>query len=93
MNSSGPRIGNDADFEWLKNDPDAEEVNITGCRYADFFLEIGEPELGAVLACEGDYHATEVGWPEVEFTRTQTIMKGGAYCDCRWRIKSGQVPE
>jgi hypothetical protein len=91
MNSSGPRIGNDTDFQWIKNDSEALECNITSCRYADFFRLIGEPELGAVLCCEGDFHVTEVGWPDVEFTRKQTIMDGAAYCDCRWRIKSSQV--
>ena len=89
MNSSGPRIGNDTDFQWIKNDSDSLECNIVGCRYADFFRLIGEPELGAVLCCEGDYYVTEVGWPDVEFTRTQTIMKGADYCDCRWHMKSG----
>ena len=27
-----------------------QEINITGCRYADFFQQIGEPELGVVLS-------------------------------------------
>ena len=93
MASSGPRIGNDADMLLVRDEPNIREWHITDCRYADFFLQIGEPELGAVLGCEGDYHATEVGWPEVTFTRTQTIMKGAPYCDCLWRIKSELVPE
>jgi hypothetical protein len=85
-----PRIGSDVDFELLKQDPGAMEFNITGCRYADFFRALGEPELGAVLLCEGDNHMVEVGSPEVELTRTQTIMKGAKYCDFRYRMKTGQ---
>ena len=88
-----PRIGNDADFQPIKDGPDAHEVNITGCRYADFFRQLGEPELGMVLCCEDDFHITEVGSPEIELTRTQTIMEGASYCDFRWRIKSSQVPK
>jgi L-2-amino-thiazoline-4-carboxylic acid hydrolase len=88
-----PRFGNDVDIEWLRNDSEAMECDITGCRYADFFRQIGEPELGVVLCCEDDFHITEVGSPEVELTRTQTIMEGATYCDFRWRIKSGQVPK
>ena len=88
-----PRIGKDADFQPLKDEPEALECNITGCRYADFFRQIGEPELGVVLCCEDDFHCTEVGWPEVELTRTQTIMEGAPYCDFRWRIKADPVPE
>jgi hypothetical protein len=94
LNSSDmSRVGKDADFQPLKDEPDALECNITGCRYADFFQQIGEPELGVVLCCEDDFHISEVGWPVVELTRTQTIMEGATYCDFRWRIKSDQVPK
>jgi hypothetical protein len=85
-----PRIGADIDFEMLKQDTDAMEFNITGCRYADFFRALGEPELGAVLTCEADNHMVEVGSPEVELTRTQTIMKGAKYCDFRYRMKTSR---
>jgi hypothetical protein len=85
-----PRIGADVDIELLKQDTDAMEFNITGCRYADFFRALGEPELGAVLTCEADNHMVEVGNPEVELTRTQTIMKGAKYCDFRYRMKTSQ---
>jgi hypothetical protein len=65
-------------------------LRITGCRYADFFRALGEPELGAVLLCEADNHMVEVGSPEVEMTRTQTIMKGAKYCEFRYRMKAVQ---
>jgi hypothetical protein len=85
-----PRIGADVDFQMLKQEPEAMEFNVTGCRYADFFRALGEPELGAVLLCEADNHMVEVASTEVELTRTQTIMKGAQYCDFRYRMKSGQ---
>lgn len=87
----GPRIGNDADFEWIRNDTEAMECDITGCRYADFFRQLGESELGYVLCCEDDFHITEVGSPEAELTRTQTIMQGAACCDFRWRFKTSRA--
>jgi hypothetical protein len=89
--ASMPRIGTDVDFEMLKVDPEAMEFNVTGCRYAEFFRALGEPELGAVLLCEADNHMVEVGSPEVELARTQTIMKGARYCDFRYRMKSGSA--
>jgi hypothetical protein len=88
-----PRIGTDVDFEFLQQAPDAMEFNVTGCRYADFFRALGEPELGAVLLCEADNHMVEVGSPEVEMTRTQTIMNGAKYCDFRYRMKSASTPK
>jgi hypothetical protein len=83
------RVGRDVDFELLKEEPDAWEFNITGCRYADFFRQLGEPELGALLTCEMDVDIEAVGSPEVTMTRTQTIMKGAKYCDFRYRLKTG----
>ena len=67
----------------------ALEFNITGCRYADFFRRLGEPELGAVLLCDVDVDIEAVGGDEVKMTRTQTIMKGAKYCDFRYRLKTG----
>jgi L-2-amino-thiazoline-4-carboxylic acid hydrolase len=82
-----PRIEGDIDIENLRQDDEAWEFNVTGCRYADFFRSLGEPELGAILLCEGDDHIAEAGRGEVEFKRTQTIMKGAAYCDFRYRMR------
>ena len=82
-----PRIGGDIDVEWLRQDADRVEFNITGCRYADFFRQLGEPELGAVLLCETDFHIAEVGAPQVELDRSQTIMQGAKYCNFRYKLK------
>lgn len=87
--ASAPRIGGDIDMEFLKQEPEALDFNVTGCRYADFFRQLGEPELGAVLLCEVDRDIEEVGSPEVELERTQTIMKGAPYCDFRHWMKVG----
>jgi hypothetical protein len=85
-----PKIGTDVDIEPIRQTPEAWDMNVTGCRYADFFRQLGEPELGALLLCETDTHVIdEVGSPEVTLTRKQTIMKGAAYCDFRWRMKIG----
>jgi hypothetical protein len=88
MASSGQRIGDDVDFQMVRQDPQAMEFNITGCRYADFFRALGEPELGALMLCEADFHMLEMSGGEVELQRTQTIMKGGDYCDFRYKMKT-----
>jgi hypothetical protein len=90
MAASGARIGGDVDFQMLKQDEQGWEFNITGCRYADFFRQLGEPELGATLLCEVDFDAVKLAGPEVELKRTQTIMKGASYCDFRYKMKTGQ---
>ena len=87
-NALHPRIGDDIDIEMLRQEPDAIEFNVTGCRYADFFRQLNEPELGAILLCETDFHRAELGSPEVELHRSQTIMEGARTCDFRYRMKS-----
>ena len=85
--ASMPRIGDAIDVQVLTHEPDRMDFNVTGCRYAEFFRALGEPELGAVLLCEADVDVAEAGKPEVEFARTQTIMQGAAYCDFRYRMR------
>ena len=87
MNSM-PRIGDAVDVEMLKQESEAIEFNITGCRFAQFFRELGEPELGFALLCSMDNTAAEeVGAGEVQFTRTGTIMQGSDHCDFRYALK------
>ena len=87
MASSGQRIGSDVDFQMLRQDSEVMEFNITGCRYADFFRALEEPQLGALMLCEAHFHMLEMSGGDVELPRTQTIMKGGDYCDFRYKMK------
>jgi hypothetical protein len=41
--------GNGLDYDVIKQSPDAFEINVTGCRYAQFYKELGVPELGFLL--------------------------------------------
>jgi len=85
------RVTGAVDWEMLKEEPDAWEFNITRCAYAEFFRQLGEPELGALLTCEMDVDIEAVGGTEVRMTRTQTIMKGAKYCDFRYRMKKEEA--
>jgi len=84
-----PRIGNAIDRDFLKDDGVVREYNVTRCSYAEFFKALGEPELGRFLLCDLDHDVAEVGAPDVEFKRTQTIMQGAPYCDFRYRFRQG----
>jgi hypothetical protein len=75
------------DYEVLKQAPDAFEVNVTECRYAKFYNEIGAPELGFLLTCSADFHLAEGYGADVQLTRTQTIMQGASHCDFRYALK------
>jgi hypothetical protein len=77
------------DYEVLEKKADAFELNITGCRYAEFFKKIGEPELGFLLVCSADFPMAEGYGAGVELKRTQTIMQGASHCDFRYALKKG----
>ena len=79
--------GNAIDFEVVAHQPDRFEFNVTGCRYAKFYQELGVPELGFLLLCSLDYPMAEGLSTELELQRTQTIMQGASHCDFRWRLK------
>ncbi len=81
-----PRIGENVEREFVINDSNACEYNVRKCKFAEFFKEIGEPELGMIMMCDFDYYIAEIGKPVVELTRTQTLMEGADYCDFRYRF-------
>ena len=61
------------------------EIDVTGCRYAEFYKELGEPELGFLLVCGADFTTAEGFGPDIKLTRTQTIMQGASHCDFRYK--------
>ena len=66
--------------------------NVTRCRYAEMYRALGIPELGAVLSCNRDGTLAEGFNPDMEFTRTQTIMSGASHCDFRYATPPTSTP-
>ena len=83
----------DVDMNVLRADEERLEVNVMGCRYADFFRQLGEPELGAILTCEMDDHVAELSAPAVSLSLTDTIMKGGTCCPFRYKFNRTENSE
>ncbi len=78
------------DAEEREASPTVRAVDVTGCRYAELFHQLGEPELGFLLVCCADFPIAE-GIPGVELERTQTIMQGAAFCDFRYRLSPDEL--
>jgi hypothetical protein len=57
--------------------------NVTRCRYAEMYREIGMLEFGSLLSCRRDFEMIEGFNPKMKLIRTQTIMDGKDYCDFR----------
>ena len=75
------------DYEVLKKDAQSFEVNVTGCRYAEFYKKIGAPELGFLLVCSSDFALAEGYGDPVHLARTQTIMQGATHRDFRYKLE------
>lgn len=74
------------EIEIIESKPDRFDFNVTRCRYAEMYKEMGLGGIGDLLSCnrDGDFC---IGYsPDMELTRTQTIMKGASHCDFRYRM-------
>lgn len=76
----------EVEFEINRHDEVALDIDVTHCRFAEFFRALGEPELGALLVCEADVDIAAAGDGEVSLDRAQTIMRGAASCTFRYRF-------
>ncbi len=72
-------------YDVIEQTPDAYAIEIRRCRYAEFYKELGEPELGFLLVCTADFAVADGFGDDVKLTRTQTIMQGAPHCDFRYR--------
>jgi hypothetical protein len=81
--------GDALDVEVFRKTSDAFEANVTGCRYAKFYQDMGVPELGFLPVCSADFAMAEGYDAPVQFSRTQTIMQGASHCDFRYKLKRG----
>ncbi|MGJ8547646.1 MAG: L-2-amino-thiazoline-4-carboxylic acid hydrolase [Sulfitobacter sp.] len=79
------------EIETLEASEEKLDFNVTRCRYSEAYKEMGLGDIGHLLSCnrDGDFC---IGYnPDMELTRTQTLMKGATHCDFRYRMKSKEV--
>jgi len=81
--------GDALDYSVRGQSQDTYAIDVTGCRYAQFYKELGEPELGFLLVCSSDFPFVEGFGPGIKLTRTRTIMQGASHCDFRYRRQKG----
>jgi L-2-amino-thiazoline-4-carboxylic acid hydrolase len=55
--------------------------NVTRCKYAEMYRDMGLGEIGHLLSCQRDGTFCEGYDKRLTLKRTQTIMQGASYCD------------
>jgi len=82
----GEVSGKEVEVDVLRQDKEALDIDVTRCRFAEFFRDLGEPELGALLICAADFDIAAAGEGEVSLERAQTIMQGAPSCTFRYKF-------
>ena len=63
------------------------DFNVTRCQFAEFYKELGLPELGFLFHCSRDFALVDGFSSSLTLKRTQTIMQGAGHCDFRFTRK------
>jgi len=64
------------------------EFDVTRCRYAETYQEMGLGHIGQLLSCNRDECFCEGYDLKIKLERKQTIMAGDARCTFRYRYES-----
>ena len=75
------------EVEMLEEGDEAVSYNVTRCRYAEMYREMGLAEIGHLLSCGRDGTFCTGYDPRIKLERTQTIMQGASHCDFRYRME------
>ena len=59
--------------------------NVTRCKYAEMYRDMGLGEIGHLLSCQRDGTFCEGYDKRLTLERTQTLMGGATHCDFRYR--------
>ena len=78
------------EYEVLEDSDDKFAIKITKCKYTDFYLERGAPEIGYRMHCALDFGETEAFSSEITLKRTKTLMQGDNYCNHCYELKQSR---
>ncbi len=76
--------GGALEVEVRENNAEVFAFDVTRCRYAEMYRDMGLAEIGPLLSCQRDGAFCEGFDPRIKLTRTQTIMQGASHCDFRY---------
>lgn len=76
--------GGDLTIEPVRTDAEHLDFNVTHCRFAELYQQLGARDLGFTLSCARDFALSQGYSPQLKLQRTQTIMQGAAFCDFRY---------
>ena len=79
------KAGGALETDMLRETPTEVHYNVTRCKYAEMYRDMGLTEIGHILSCGRDGTFCTGYNPAIKLERTQTIMQGAPHCDFRYR--------
>ena len=79
--------GGALEVDYLERDEKAFSFNVTRCRYAEMYKDMGVGEIGHLLSCNRDGTFCKGFDPRIKFARGQTLMGGASHCDFRYSFE------
>ena len=81
------------EIEVIHSDNQEYSFNVTRCKYAEMYNELGYPDLGEIFSCTRDFEFCSGFNSEIKLRRTQTIMGGASHCDFRYSHEKSNKQE
>lgn len=75
------------EVEVLEATDEVYDFNVTRCRYAETYKEMGLADIGHLMSCNRDGTFCQGYDPNIELERKQTIMAGAPCCTFRYRYR------
>ena len=79
---------NALEIDILEKSDSKLSFNVTRCKYAEMYNDMGINDLGAVLSCNRDASLIEGFNSKAKLERKETIMKGDKCCTFRYNFKN-----
>lgn len=80
------KLGGAMEMEVKEQTERSYVFNVTRCKYAEMYRDMGLGEIGHLLSCQRDATFCEGYDKRLRLKRTQTIMQGASYCDFDYKL-------
>jgi hypothetical protein len=80
------KLGGAIEMEVKEQTETSYVFNVTRCKYAEMYRDLGLGEIGHLLSCQRDATFCEGYDKRMRLKRTQTIMQGATHCDFQYTL-------
>lgn len=80
------KLGGAMEMEVKEQTETSYVFNVTRCKYAEMYRDMGLGEIGHLLSCQRDATFCEGYDKRLRLTRTQTIMQDASHCDFNYKL-------